>query len=62
MMPWEKPPEPDYNEIPAFLKRNIEGASAVAIPFQFVTPELLNPVNSPPTKDQSVPLPWEPTT
>jgi hypothetical protein len=23
MMPWEKPPEPDYNEIPDFLKREL---------------------------------------
>ena len=42
--PWEKPPEPDYNEIPDFLKRELPP----------------NREDNPPAKDQSAPLPWEP--
>ena len=44
--PWEKPPEPDYNEIPDFLRRELPP----------------NPANNPPAKDPIAPLPWEPTT
>jgi hypothetical protein len=44
-MPWEKQ-EPDYNEIPDFLKREL--------------PKPVNREDNPPTKDQSAPLPWEP--
>ena len=48
MMPWETP-QPDYNCIPDFLKRNEDGT-------------LANPSNNLPAKAPTEPLPWEPTT
>jgi hypothetical protein len=51
MMPWEKPPEPGYNEIPDFLKRFSDGA--------LVCP---NPLNNPPTKDPLALQLWGPKT
>lgn len=49
MMPWEKQPvQPDYNEIPDFLKRNDDGS-------------LASPSSNPPAKDQDWLPPWGPS-